>query len=88
MPEMLIASQRFFAISALTHCDSSKRIGAILPSKALIFILKFRTLTPLVLVRIQVPQPTIFTRYVNDLVGFLLPETSPFRVASVRDKFR
>jgi hypothetical protein len=47
-----------------------------------------RTLTPLVLVRIQVPQPTVFTRYVNDLVGFLLPETYPFRVASVRDKFR
>lgn len=35
------------------------------------------TLTPLVLVRIQVPQPSNSTRPVSDLAGFSLSETAP-----------
>jgi hypothetical protein len=33
-----------------------------------------RTLTPLVLVRIQVPQPLEFARYIKDLAVFFIPE--------------
>ena len=40
-----------------------------------------RTLTPLVLVRIQVPQPPKFARFVNDLAGFFMPDALPFCVA-------
>jgi hypothetical protein len=43
------------------------------------------TLTPLVLVRIQVPQPSKPARPVKDSAGFLLPGTPPSKLATSRN---